>query len=67
MRLHVGVEQPPDHPLVLGLVLSRFQFEKINAALAQRQRYLDARFAKGKIRGRWQKVRHHFDLAQCIS
>ena len=32
--LRVGIEKPPDHSLILGIVLQRLTLEEINAAFA---------------------------------
>ncbi len=41
MMLGIGVEQPPNHPLILRVVLLCLSLEEIDAALAQRDGDLD--------------------------
>ena len=47
--LSIGVEQPPNHSLILGVVLLRLDLEKIDATLAQRNGDLDPFVLKYKI------------------
>jgi hypothetical protein len=62
--LGVGVEQPPNHSLVLRVMLARFGFEEIDAALAQGDRHLDALVAEDEILWRWKEVRNDPQLSQ---
>src|SRR6266567_9054414 len=64
VMLRVRVEQPPNHALILRVVLRGLPFEELDAALAQRQGDLDALFAKHEVLRRRQEVRHHLELAQ---
>jgi hypothetical protein len=45
----VGVKKPPNHSLILRVVLPRLRFEEFNAALAQRDRNLDALIPEDKV------------------
>jgi hypothetical protein len=45
----VGVKKPPDHSLILRVVLPRLPFEEFNAALAQRDRNLDALIPEDEV------------------
>jgi len=45
----VGVKKPPNHSLILRVVLPRLPFEEFNAALAQRDRNLDALIAEDEV------------------
>ena len=56
MMLRIGVEQPPDHALVLGMVPSRFSLEKLDALLAQSKRDLHSLVPKNKVFRARQKV-----------
>ena len=47
--LRIGVKKPPNHSLVLCVVLPRLPFEKLNAALAQRDRDLDALIPEDEV------------------
>ena len=47
----IGVEQTPDHALILRVVLPRLTFEEVDAALAQRDRHLDPLVPKNEILG----------------
>jgi hypothetical protein len=42
MMLRIGIEQPPDHVLVLGMMFPRLTLEELDTSLAQRNRDLDA-------------------------
>ena len=66
MRINIRIEQTPDHPLVLSLVLGSFRLEKLHALLAQRESYLDALFTKRQLGRRRQKVRNDLDVAQWL-
>ena len=70
VRLHIGIKQTPNHPLLLCVTLRRFKFKKINATLVQRKRYFHAFFTKGKLRRRRQKIPYDIDFAHrliCVS
>ena len=45
----VGVKKPPNHSLILRVVLPRLPFEEFNAALAQRDRNLDALISEDEV------------------
>jgi hypothetical protein len=47
--LRIGVKKPPNHSLILRVVLPRLPFEEFNAALAQRDRDLDALIPEDEI------------------
>jgi len=57
MMLRIGIKQPPDHALILGVVLLRFAFEKLHAALAQRDRDLDSFIPENQVLRVWQEIR----------
>ena len=54
--LGIGVEQPPNHSLILGVVFLRLDLEKIDATLAQRNSDLDPFVLKNKILRTGKKV-----------
>jgi hypothetical protein len=56
--LGMGVEQPSNHAPVLRMVLTRFDLDEIDAALAQRDGDLGALIAKDKRLGRRKEVRN---------
>jgi hypothetical protein len=58
MVLGIGIEQPPNHSLVLRMVLSCFRLEEIDATPAQGDRDLHAFVAKHQILGTRKKVRN---------
>src|SRR5713226_2101819 len=60
----VRVQQPPDHALVLRVVLARLVLEKLDAALAQRDRHLDAFVPEYEILGTRQEVRNDLEVAE---
>lgn len=49
MMLCIGVEKPPDHPLILGVVLLRLDLEEVDATLAQGNGDLDSFVLEYKI------------------
>lgn len=58
MMLGIGVEQPPDHALVLGVMFLRLFLKKLDTSLAQGDGYLDPFIPKDKVLGAWEKVRN---------
>ncbi len=48
--LGIGVKKLPNHSLVMRVVFLRLPFEKLNAALAQCDRDLDALIPKDEVR-----------------
>jgi hypothetical protein len=59
----VRVEQPPDHPLILGIVLARLVLEELDAAPAQGDGDLDAVLAEDQILRAGEEVRDDARLA----
>lgn len=54
----ISIQQPPDHPLVLGTVLCSLALEELDAALRQSYRYFYSLLTESKLfRGR-QKIRN---------
>ncbi len=49
MMLGIGIKQPPDHPLILGVVLLCLDLEEVDATLAQGNGDLDPFVLKYKI------------------
>src|SRR3990172_225911 len=45
----IGVKKPPNHSLILRVVLPRLPFEELNAALAHRNRDLDALIPEDEV------------------
>ncbi len=45
----IGAKKPPNHSLMLRVVLPRFRFEEFNAALTQRDRNLDALIPEDEV------------------
>ena len=64
MVLGVCVEQTPDHPLILGVVLFRLAFEELDAALAESERYLYPFVPKDQVFGARQKVGNNLKLSE---
>jgi hypothetical protein len=56
--LGIGIQQPPNHSLVLGMVLPGFRLEEIDAALAQGDRDLHAFVAEYEFLGTRKEVRN---------
>ena len=66
MVLGIGVEQPPDHPLVLRVVFPRLGLEELDTAFAQRDRHLDPFIPKDQVRGTRKEVRNDLQLSQWL-
>jgi hypothetical protein len=49
--LRIGVEKPPDHSLILGIVFPRLALKELDTTLAQRNGDLDPLFPKDKVLG----------------
>lgn len=58
MMLRIGIEQTPDHSLVLRVVLLGLVLEKLDAALAQRDRNLDSFVPENQVFRTWKKIRN---------
>src|SRR6266568_1427718 len=58
MMFRISVEQPADHPLILGIVLMRLAFEELHAALAQGDRDLDPFIPEHEVLRARQEVRN---------
>jgi len=52
----IDVKKPPNHSLILRIVFPRFPFEEFNAALAQRDRILDALIPEDEVLRSWKEV-----------
>ena len=61
MRSAVGVQQSPDHFLVLCVSLFCFTLEEFNAGPTKGDRHLYCIVPKGKLIRRWKKVRDDLD------
>lgn len=57
MVLRVGVEKPPDHSLILGVVLPRLAFKELDAPLAQRDGDLDPVVPQDEVLGTRKEIR----------
>lgn len=64
MVLCVSVKKPPDHSLILGIVLLCLTFKKVYAALAQGKRYLDSLIPKDQVLWAWKKVGDNLKLSE---
>jgi hypothetical protein len=60
----VCVEQPPDHPLILRVVLARLALEELDAAPAQGDGDLDAVFAEDELLRTREEVRDDAELSE---
>lgn len=58
MVLGIGIEQSPNHSLVLCMVLPCFRLEEVDATLAQGDRDLYAFVAKHQILGTRKEIRN---------
>jgi hypothetical protein len=64
MVLGIGIKQPPDHALVLGIVLLRFALEELDAPLTQRDCDLDLFVPKNEVLGARQKIRDDLEVSE---
>lgn len=63
MMLGIGVEQPPDHPLILRVVLLRLGFEEFDATPGQGDGDLDPFILKYKILRPGEKISDDLGVA----
>ena len=54
--LRIGIEEAPNHPLILRVVLPRLALEEVDAALAQRNGDLDPFVPEDEILRQRQKI-----------
>ena len=64
MMLGIGVEQPPDHPLILRVVSLRLGLKEFNTALAQSDGDFDPFVLKHKILRSGQEVSDDLGVSQ---
>jgi len=64
MMLCIGVEQPPDHALVLGVMFPGLALEEVDASFAQRDGNLDAFIPKDEILRPRQEVRNDLEVSE---
>ena len=62
--LRIRVQQPSDHPLVLGMLLPRLVFEKLDASLAQRNGDFDSFLSKGELLRARKEVRNDLQVSE---
>jgi len=60
----IQVQQPPDHGLIVGLVLPGLLLEKIDTGPAKADGDLDAFLLKGQLAGRRKEILYHPQVAQ---
>jgi hypothetical protein len=58
MVLGVGVEEAPNHALILGVVFARFVFEEVDAPLAEGDRDFDSFLPHDQVLGLWKEIRN---------
>ena len=64
MMLCIGVEQPPDHALVLSVIFSGLALEELDASLAQRDGDLDAFIPKDEFLRPRKEVRNDLEVSE---
>ncbi|HJT21237.1 MAG TPA: hypothetical protein VJ746_12245 [Nitrospira sp.] len=62
MVLGEGIDQPPDHSLVLCAMFARFPLEELDASFAERDSYFDTFVPKDESSGRGREVRNYSQL-----
>lgn len=60
----IGIEQSPDHALVLRVMFPGFFFEKLDASLAQRDRDFNAFIPKGEFLRARKEVRNDLEVTE---
>ena len=58
MMLGIGVEQSPNHALVLGVMFTGFPLKVLDASLAQRDGHFDSFLLKDEFLGKRQEIRN---------
>jgi hypothetical protein len=64
MMVRVGVEQPPDHTLVLRMVFPGLAFEELDASLIQSDGDFDPFIVKDEVFGAREKVRNDLEVPE---
>lgn len=64
MMLRIGIEQPPDHALVLRVMFPSLNLEELDASLAQRDGDLDAFVPKDQFLGPRKEVRNDLEVSE---
>ena len=64
MVLGIGIEQPPNHALVLRVVFLCLALEELDAALAQRDRDLDSFVSKNQVFRMRKKIRNDLEVSE---
>lgn len=64
MMLGIGVEQSPNHALVLRMMLAGFPFEKLDTPLAQRDGHFDSFLPKDEFFGARQEIRNDSEVSE---
>lgn len=60
----IGVEQAPDHALVLRVMLAGFSLKVLDASLAQRDGHLDPFVPKDQFLGTRQEIRNDSQVSE---
>jgi hypothetical protein len=64
MMLRIGIEEPPDHALVLRVMFSRLTLEELDASLAQRDGDFDAFVSKDEFLWARKEVRNDPEVSE---
>ena len=64
MVLCISVKKPPDHSLILGVVLLRLTLEEVHTAFAQGERYLNSLIPKDQVLWTRKKVGDNLKLSE---
>ena len=64
MVLCIGVKKPPDHSLILCVVLQSLTLEEIDTAFAQGERYLYSVIPKDQVLRTGKKIRNNLKLSE---
>jgi len=64
MILGIGVEQSPNHALVLRVMFAGFPLEEVDASLAQRDGHFNPLVPKDKFPGARQEIRNDSEVSE---
>lgn len=62
--LGIGIEQSPDHALVLSVMFARFSFKVFNASFAQRNGHFDSFISKDEFFRARQEIRNDLKVSE---
>ncbi len=64
MVLCVSIKKPPDHSLILSIVLKCLTLEEVDTSFAQGERHLDSVIPKDQVLRSWKKIGYNLKLSE---